>query len=188
MSVTKRLLGTAAAVAAIAVVLVGITAGGTSRFAPTTVFADSLKCDLAQYKASPGLTATVEQDVLTVSWSGQSGAELKARYAIDSGRPVIRELSVRKSGGPWAALGQNLTPEYFVKSGVRRMTTQQGEPLRDIGVNITPDVIEKNKWYAFWDSPFIVPGVPQPQPGRGEGGGRGRGQPGAQAGGRGDQA
>src|SRR4029450_5009734 len=112
---------------------------------------------------------------------------LPPRYAIDNGQPIVRELAVRKSGGQWAPLGQNLVPEFYVKTGVRRMTTQQGQPLRDLGVDITADVIEKNKWYAFWDAPFVVPGVPEPNPARGGGegaaraGGGGRGQPGRAA-------
>ena len=79
----------------------------------------------------------------------------------------MRELAIRKSGGQWAPLGQNLVPEFYVKSGVRRMTTQQGAPIINLGVDITPEVIEKNKWYAFWDAPFVIPGVAPEQPARG---------------------
>ena len=93
-----------------------------------------------------------------MTWNGSNGSELRARYAIDNGQPVVRELAVRKSGGQWAPLGQNLVPEFYVKTGVRRMTTQQGAPLINLGVDITPEVIEKNKWYAFWDAPFVIPG------------------------------
>jgi hypothetical protein len=135
-------------------------------------------CDMSQYKASTGLTAGTEQGALAVTWAGANGTELRARYAIDNGQPVVRDLAVRKTGGQWAPLGENLSPEFYVKSGVRRMTTQQGAPLINLGVDITPEVIEKNKWYAFWDAPFVVPGVAEPQRGRGEGPARGRGQPG----------
>ena len=110
---------------------------------------------MSQYKAASGLTAAIEQGALAVTWNGSNGSELRARYGIDNGQPVVRELAVRKTGGQWAPLGQNLTPEFYVKSGVRRMTTQQGAPLRDLGVDITSEVIEKNKWYAFWDAPFV---------------------------------
>ena len=134
-----------------------------------TALAQSLNCDMSQYKAVPGQTAAVEQDALAVTWTGSNGSELRARYGITNGQPIVRELAVRKSGGQWAPLGQNLTPEFYVKSGKRRMTTQQGAPLRDIGVDITADVIEKNRWYAFWDAPFVVPGVPEPTPARGRG-------------------
>ena len=177
----KRMkLGAAiAAVALLAVVAILFVTPASEHVNPT-LSAQSLNCDMSQYKAASGLTAAIEQGALAVTWNGSNGSELRARYAIDNGQPIVRELAVRKSGGQWAPLGQNLTPEFYVKSGVRRMTTQQGAPLRDLGVDITPEVIEKNKWYAFWDAPFVVPGVPEPNParGRGEGPARGRGQPG----------
>ena len=110
-----------------------------------TLLADAVKCDLSAYKASSGLTAVIDQDLLVVTWAGQSGSEVRARYGIDSGQPVVRDLSVRKSGGQWAVLGQNLTPEYQVLSGIRRMSTQQAQPLREAGVTLTPEVIAKNR-------------------------------------------
>ena len=84
-----------------------------------------LTCNLTQYKASPGLTTAVEGDLLTVSWNGQGTSQLRARFALDSGTPTIRDLSVRRGTGEWAVLGQNLTPEYQVTTGVRRMSNDQ---------------------------------------------------------------
>ena len=154
--------------------------------------AGSVNCSVSQYKASQGLTAAVEQDSLLVSWSGQNGADLRARYAIDDGQPVVRELSVRKAGGQWTTLGRNLTPEYHVVSGVRRMADDQANPLRAAGVELTEDVINKNRWYAFWDAPLVMPGSqemkdeaawqrsqqPPEGPGAGRGGrGEAQGQP-----------
>ncbi|HKB10869.1 MAG TPA: hypothetical protein VKD69_09445 [Vicinamibacterales bacterium] len=124
-----------------------------------TVSAEPLKCDLAQYKSAPGLTAAVQQDHLLVSWVGQNGTDLRATFAIAQGQPVIRELAVKKGGGEWTVLGENLAPEYRVTTGIRRMSEQQAEPLRGLGIEITPEVVEKNKWYAFWDSPLDVPGM-----------------------------
>lgn len=126
-----------------------------------------LKCDMTEYKAIAGLTAAQEPDALVVTSEGQGGPGLRARYAIDGGQPLIRELAVRKPGGQWIVLGQNLMPEYYVVSGVRRMTTQQGAPLEQLGVKITPEVIEKNKWHAFWDAPLVMPAPPSAQSGRG---------------------
>ncbi|HJZ78251.1 MAG TPA: hypothetical protein VKE51_41270 [Vicinamibacterales bacterium] len=153
------------------------------------LLADSLNCNVSQYKAAQGLTAAVEQDSLLVSWTGQNGADLRARYAIDGGQPVVRELAVRKAGGQWTTLGRNLTPEYHVVSGIRRMADDQANPLRAAGVELTEEVISKNRWYAFWDAPLVMPGSQemkdeaawqrsqQPQEGRGGGrGGRGEGQ------------
>jgi len=150
-----RLVLSAALAAASAVLVVAALGGRAS------VFADAIKCDLAQYKAAPGLAAAVEQDLLAVSWSGQGGAEVRARYAIDGGQPLIRDLAIRRSGGQWTTLGQNLAPEYHVTTGVRRMSEQQAEPLRAAGVELTPDVIAKNRWYAFWDAPLVMPDGPE---------------------------
>src|SRR6478736_10369026 len=98
----------------------------TSTLSPVPVLlADSLNCNLSQYKTTQGLTAAVEQDTLLVSWNGQNGADLRARYAIDGGQPVVRELAIKKAGGQWTTLGRNLTPEYHVVSGVRRMADDQ---------------------------------------------------------------
>src|SRR5258708_12750780 len=123
--------------------------------------ADSLHCNLSQYKASQGLTATVEQDWLLVSWTGQNGTDLRARYAVDGGQPVIRELAVKKTGGAWTTLGKNLTPEYHVVTGIRRMADDQANPLKAAGIELTEEVINKNRWYAFWDSPLVMPGSQQ---------------------------
>src|SRR3954469_25542703 len=70
--------------------------------------AEAINCNLSQYKAASGLIAAVEQDSLVVSWSGQNGSELRARYAIDTGQPVVRDLAVRRAGGQWTSLGRNL--------------------------------------------------------------------------------
>jgi len=128
---------------------------------PTVVFADGLKCDMSQYKAGAGLTAAMEQDVLAVTWSGSAGSEVRARYAIEGAQPVVRELAVRKSGGQWVILGQNLHAEVRVTSGIRRMSTQQAQPLRAAGVVLTQEVIDKNRWYAFWDAPLLLPNSPE---------------------------
>jgi hypothetical protein len=130
--------------------------GATSRDA-------RLNCDLAAYKPAAGLTASIVQDALVVSWDGQGGTELRARFAIDDSAPVVRELSVRRQGGTWAAIGQNLTPEYHVTTGIRRMADDQGRALDGLGIQITQDVIDKHRWYAFWDAPLVVPGTTESQ-------------------------
>lgn len=121
-----------------------------------TVRADAVTCDVTQYKQSAGLTASMDRGVLTVTWTGQNNSEMRARYAIENGQPMVADLSVRKTGGQWASVGQNLTPEYSVVSGIRRMSTQQADPLKAAGVELTPEVIAKNRWYAFWDAPLVM--------------------------------
>ena len=36
------------------------------------------------------------------------------------------------------------------------MSTQQADPLKAAGVELTPEVIAKNRWYAFWDAPLVM--------------------------------
>jgi hypothetical protein len=147
------------------IIIVLLAAAGLSANAITRPAA-SLTCDLGGYKSQAGLTAVVVQDQLVVTWRGEHEAEIRARYGIDNGQPLVRDLAVRKSGAAWATLGENLKPEYHVVSGMRRMSTQQADPLRAAGVELTPEVIDKNRWYAFWDAPLFIP---EPLPaGRGQ--------------------
>jgi hypothetical protein len=129
----------------------------------------SLNCDLGGYRPLSGLTAALTDNQLVVTWKGARDAELRARYVIETGQPLVRDLAVRRGGAVWVTLGENLKPEYRVVTGVRRMSTQQADPLRAAGVELTPDVIAKNRWYAFWDAPLFIP---EPPP-------SGRGQPAA---------
>ena len=149
-----------AALAAAAALATAFVLSSTSAIVSATpaAAADAISCNLSQYKAASGLTATTEQDSLLVSWSGQNGSELRARYAIESGQPTVRELAIRKAGGQWTTLGRNLTPEYHVVSGVRRMADDQANPLRAAGIQLTDEVINKHRWYAFWDAPLVMPG------------------------------
>src|SRR5882724_9122325 len=183
MNVKRSIVSGGVAAAVVAAAFALFPSSSTLSLMPV-LLADSLNCNLSQYKAAQGLTAAVDQDALVVSWSGQNGADLRARYAIDSGQPVIRDLAVKKSGGPWTTLGKNLTPEYHVVSGVRRMADDQTNTLKAAGIELTDEVITKNRWYAFWDSPLVMPGSQEMQDEaawrrsqQGGGGGRGgRGQ------------
>jgi hypothetical protein len=144
-----------------AVVLAGLLALRIAAQQP-----EALNCDLTHYKGSAGLTAAVAANLLAVSWRGDRDAELRARYAIAAGRPLIRDLAVRRSGGSWITIGENLGAEYHVVTGVRRMTRQQADPLRAAGIELTPEVIAKNRWYAFWDAPLNVPNPAPPVDGK----------------------
>src|SRR5262249_29504800 len=124
----------------------------------TAAAATSMTCDVSHYKAAPGLTAVIEQDSLAVSWAGQNNTDVRARYAIDGGQPVVREIAIKRAGGSWTTLGRNLTPEYHVVSGVRRLADGQANALRTTGGRLTDEVINKNRWYAFWDAPLVMPG------------------------------
>ncbi len=131
----------------------------------TSALADPLKCDLSAYTAATGLTAAVENDLLTVTWADAARGEFRVRYAIDKGQPVIRELAVRKAGGAWAVLGQNLTAEFSVKTGHRRIDFVGLGNFARFGQDITSrEVKDREAWYSFWDAPFVVPGEPTRNP------------------------
>ena len=144
-------------------------------FAAATLDADPLNCNLSGYKAMAGLTAAVSENMLTLAWDGERDEQLRLRLAIEQGTPTIREIAVRSKSGQWSTLGADLTPEYRVVSGLRRMTNQQMVPLRGLSVPLTSEIVDKYKWDAFWDAPLDL-SAPVARGGRG-GGGRGAGAP-----------
>jgi hypothetical protein len=153
--------------------------------AASTAGADPLTCNLTAYKAAPGLTAVLGDNALAVTWDGDKDTELRMRFTIEAGTPTIRELAVRKKGGQWATLVANVTPEFRVVSGMRRITQQQLRPdsIQALGGTVSPKVmemynkddggwidqavregqikaadVERWKWEAFWDAPLYVEG------------------------------
>ncbi len=124
------------------------------------VAAQGTNCDLGGYKPQEGLKAEVRGGALELQWQGERKDELRASFAVRSGQPVVQELAAKSGGGKWVVLGRNLTPEFELTSGVRRLSEQQIGPLREMKVELTPALIEKEKWNAFWDSPLMVPGRP----------------------------
>src|SRR5205807_3220288 len=119
----------------------------------------NLNCDMSQYKAADGLKAQPGAGGIEVNWQGERNQQLGASFAVRNGQPVIHQLAVKKNGGNWMPLAQDLTPEFEVVSGVRRLSEQQAQPLRALKIEITPEVIEREKWNAFWDAPLIMPGT-----------------------------
>ncbi len=120
-----------------------------------------INCDLKEYKPLDGLKAEIRNGVLEFSWQGARGQELRAGFTIRDGQPLVAELAARKSGGSWIVLGRNLAPEFQVTSGRRRLSEQQMAPLRQLGVQFTQEVVDREKWNAFWDAPLMVPGAPK---------------------------
>jgi len=120
--------------------------------------ADPLTCSVAHYRASPGLTAVVADNAATITWDGDNQQELRLRLTIVSGTPTIQELAIKRRGGAWTTLLSHATPDFRVVSGLRRITNQQLDPLAGLGVKITQEVVDREKWEAFWDAPLNIPG------------------------------
>jgi len=103
--------------------------------------ASPLNCNLSAYQGAPGLNATAAADSLALTWDGERNQELRLRFVIENGTPTIAELAARKKGGAWGTLASNVTPEYRVASGRRRMDREAEEGLRENGIKeITPEV------------------------------------------------
>ncbi len=139
--------------AAATVVLLGLVCAGT----PLIGVAQErpLTCDLSGFRGSPGLSASAgATSLLDLEWSGSEGDRVLLRFAVESGTPVVRELSVRGPDGPWATLARNAAFEYRIVEGFRRISEQQLAPLRELGVELTQEVVDRYKWDVFWDAPL----------------------------------
>ena len=126
--------------------------------------AAAVECDMSGYKAQPGLSATAKDNGVYLNWTGASGQEVGASFAVDGGKPVVRELAVKKAGGQWVLLGKALTPEFTMASGLRRISRQQLQPLEKLGLT-SPVILEREKWKVFWDAPLTLPGSANTNPG-----------------------
>jgi hypothetical protein len=120
--------------------------------------ADPLTCSVAHYKSSPGLTAAVAGNAATITWDGDNHQELRLKLTINGGTPTIQELGIKREGGAWTTLLSHAAPDFRVVSGLRRITNQQLDPLAGLGVKITQEVVDREKWEAFWDAPLNIPG------------------------------
>ena len=116
-------------------------------------------CDFKEYKAIDGLKAQMSGGTLELAWQGDHDQQLRASFTIRNGQPTVHELAARKGQGSWIVLGRDLTPEFEVTSGLRRMSDQQAGPLKLAKIAITPEIVEKEKWNAFWDAPLMIPGT-----------------------------
>jgi hypothetical protein len=119
--------------------------------------AQALNCNLDHYKPLEGIRAEVKGDNVSLAWDGEAGEQLMAEFALQGGQPVVRELAARKVGGQWAVLGKNLSPEFEVSAGKRRIsTTQTGMMAKQ--KSDTPENEDARKWDTFWDAPLVLPG------------------------------
>ena len=119
--------------------------------------AQSLNCDLQGYKAMDGLKAATSGGVVTMSWQGEGAQELRASFGIRDGQPFIQELAARAGSGRWTVLGKDLTPDFQVSTGKRRISQAQRTQLQALNLD-TPEEESKRKWNTFWDAPLVIPG------------------------------
>jgi hypothetical protein len=116
--------------------------------------ASALICDFTAYAPRGGNTAGVSGDVLLVQWPGAEDERLRLGLGIVDGRPAIAELAIQGEGKPWTTIATDARIEFKITEGLRRISNQQLNPLRDLGVELTQDVVDTYKWDAFWDAPL----------------------------------
>ena len=127
-------------------------------FCSSLLGAQGLSCNLQQYKPIAGVSASAGRDSVVIAWPGERGQQLRARFALRDGQPVIEELAASKAGGAWVVLGKDLTPEFQVTTGRRRMATTELDILKKLHAE-TPENEERYKWNVFWDVPLAIPGT-----------------------------
>jgi hypothetical protein len=124
---------------------------------PVFAAGQGLHCNLQNYKPLEGLKAEVHQNLLEVAWQGERGETLRAEFTLRDGVPTVRELAARRQGGAWVLLGRDLQPEFHVTSGKRRIDRTMLGALKQAYGNITPAMMDRQKWNTFWDAPLNVP-------------------------------
>ena len=83
--------------------------------------AQTATCDLHDYKSVDGIKVETSQNAVELSWTGEAGQQLRAQFTLRDGQPLVQELAARK-GGQWIVLGRDLTPEFEVTTGRRRIS------------------------------------------------------------------
>ena len=115
----------------------------------SSAIAEPLQCDFADYRWADDLQATaVDGDVL-LSWRGGpvmwvrgtfgmtpvGATRLRARFGIERGRPVIRELATVATSGDWEPLVSDARPGFRVmelkRTGSRLVPRPVGGRSRD---------------------------------------------------------
>lgn len=104
-------------------------------------------------------------NTLLLAWQGAQEQELRVGLGLQDSAPIIREIAVRKKGKSWVELARDLSPEFHVTTGRRRISEQQLAPLRNLGLDRDQQLLEREKWKVFWDAPLVIPGASGTNPG-----------------------
>src|SRR5262249_52879556 len=156
------MIGTMLVVARAAEVLKGTSEPKSPTAATASV--NPMQCDLTGYKEAMGLKAEVVGDALRVTWVGAGGQELRGSFGLLDAAPIIREMAIRRQGGQWGVLGRDLSPEFHITAGKRRISEQQLAPLRALGLDRDPEFIDRENSKASCDPPLVIPGSSRSHP------------------------
>ena len=122
----------------------------------------ALTCDFSAYKPVDGIKAEAKGDAIVFNWQGEGTQQLQAQFSLRDGQPLVQELAARSSGGAWIVLGKDLTPDFEVTTGKRRISGGLVSLLKAAKID-TPEEEERRKWNIFWDAPLVAPGKNDPR-------------------------
>lgn len=125
-----------------------ITAACAFFAAPSLAHATA-RCTIDGDWAHADMTAATVPGGAEVAWTGDDGEPVLLRMVVRDGEPRIDRLAI----GDTVVL-RDAAINYEITSGLRRITGQQLAPLRKLGVEITPEEVDRHKWDAFWDAPL----------------------------------
>lgn len=115
---------------------------------------NAMSCDLSGYRDTANIQVTGSDNQLAVFWNGSGNQQLQLELVLEAGEPVIRSLLLRDGDAPWKTLLRDAHIEYHIVEGYRRISNQQLVPLRELGVELTQEVVDRYKWDVFWDAPL----------------------------------
>jgi hypothetical protein len=126
------------------------------------ITAQTFNCDLSGYKPAEGLKAEIKGTAVVLTWQGEAGQQLQAQFSLRGGEPIVQQLAARSGSGPWIVLGRNLTPDFQVTTGKRRISGGIVSLLKAANID-SPEEENRRKWNIFWDAPLVVPGKNDPR-------------------------
>ena len=140
---------------ALSLILIVISSSGI-------IAAQTLNCNLSDYKPVEGVKAEAKGNAVVLNWQGEAGQQLRAQFSLHDGQPLVQELAARSGSGAWIILGKDLTPDFQVTTGKRRISGGIVSLLKSAHID-SPEEENRRKWNIFWDAPLVVPGKNDPR-------------------------
>lgn len=110
-------------------------------------------CDLSRYEQGSPISLRALNGGVALEWTGTNGP-MRVSLAAQDDTVRIVELALASRSGRWQVVGRDLGVSFEVVEGFRRISNQQLVPLRELGVELTQEVIDRYKWDVFWDAPL----------------------------------
>ena len=109
---------------------------------------------MENFQSAGPIRVTQSELGIQLDWHGSDSQQLRLLIAVEAGEPVIKSLQLQAGDDQWTTLLTDSRFEYKIVEGLRRISNQQLNPLRELAVEFSDEVIERHKWDAFWDAPL----------------------------------